>query len=650
MDKEQKLKYWQDKFSDAKGKYQAKLEKMEEYDQYLNGTKAMPKIGKGNATQVQQAFTVRNIVYELIEAQVDNSIPLPKVTATKEFRQRGARKLENKLRCEIDRLPFEYMNDTQERVCPTQGGSIFWVEWDNTKRTHNTVGELSVRLLHPKQFIPQPGIFEIEEMDYMFVLVTQTKAYIKQRFNVDIEKESETDANANTFDKVHSDDKVTQVICYYRNDDGGIGKFSWANDTVLEDFEDYQERKQKVCKRCGSDVSGDKCEACGSKKTEMVRREHEILQYDVKLGEKTMIPKGTKIKHYTPNIYPVIVRRNVSAFGSFLGKSDVEVIKDQQDNIKKLNSSILEKVLTGGSFVTLPKGVKVRLSDENFKILELDDPSKKALIDVITVQPNISQDMNMMSLEYEIARQELGITDSFQGRKDPTATSGKAKEFSAAQSAGRLESKRTMKAACYGALYEAMAKFLIAFCDEPRDIITEDDDGNPLFEEFSKYDFLELDEAGECYYNTDYLFSTDVSSTLANNREAMWQETRMNLTQGAFGDPQEASTLLFFWQIMESLHYPGAGKMKKQMQSRLNQEQQMMQMQNQIAQMQNQMAQMQEQMGGMDAVLGQVQGENEQLAQKAAALETDNVKLSEGIGQMFGMGANNNAPAVNNDA
>ena len=76
----------------------------------------------------------------------------------------------------------------------------------------------------------------------------------------------------------------------------------------------------------------------------------------------------------------------------------------------------------------------------------------------------------------------------------------------------------------------------------------------------------------------------------------------------------------------------------------------MMQMQNQIAQMQNQMAQMQEQMGGMDAVLGQVQGENEQLAQKAAALETDNVKLSEGIGQMFGLGANNNAPAVNNDA
>jgi hypothetical protein len=185
-----------------------------------------------------------------------------------------------------------------------------------------------------------------------------------------------------------------------------------------------------------------------------------------------------------------------------------------------------------------------------------------------------------------------------------------------------------------------MAKFLIAFCDEPRDIITEDDNGNPLFEEFSKYDFLEVDEAGEYYYNTDYLFSTDASSTLANNREAMWQETRMNLTQGAFGNPQEASTLLFFWQIMESLHYPGAGKMKKQMQNKVDQEQQMMQMQNQMAQMQNQMAQMQNQMGGMDAVLGQMQGENEQLAQKAAALEADNVKLSEGISNMFA-GANN---------
>ena len=596
---------------------------MEEYDQYLNGTKAMPKIGKGNATKVQDAFTVRNIVYELIEAQVDNSIPLPKVTATKEFRTEGARKIENKLRCELDRLPFEYMNDTQERVCPTQGGSLFWVEWDNFKRTHTTVGELSVKLLHPKQFIPQPSIFEIEEMDYMFVLVTQTKSYIKHRFNVDIDKESETEDNANTFDKVTSDDKVTQIICYFRNDKGGIGKFSWVNDTVLEDFEDYQERKQKICKLCGSDVSGDKCDACGSKKTEMVRRDYEVLQFDITLSNGKTIPRGTKIKHYTPNVYPIVVRRNVSAFGSFLGKSDVEVIKDQQDNIKKLNSTILEKVLTGGSFFTVPKGAKIRTNDENLKVLELNDPADKSLIDVFTIQPDISKDMSMMSLEYEIARQELGITDSFQGRKDPTATSGKAKEFSAAQSAGRLESKRTMKSACYGVLYEVMAKFLIAFCDEPRDIITEDNDGNPLFEEFSKYDFLELDEAGEYYFNTDYLFSTDVSATLANNREAMWQEMRMNLTQGAFGDPADPNTLLFFWQIMESLHYPGAGKMKKQMQNKIQTEQQMAQMQQQIDQMEQQL-----QISG--GAMAQMQNENAQLSQKAQALEADNVKLSEG--------------------
>ena len=143
--------------------------------------------------------------------------------------------------------------------------------------------------------------------------------------------------------------------------------------------------------------------------------------------------------------------------------------------------------------------MKVRLTDENFKAVEIDDLSQKGLLDVINVQADISMDMNMMGLEYEIARQELGITDAFLGRKDATATSAKAKEFSARQSAGRLESKRTMKSACYGVLYEVMAKFLIAFCDEPRDIITEDNDGNPLFEEFSKYDFLELDEAGEYY-------------------------------------------------------------------------------------------------------------------------------------------------------
>ena len=50
----------------------------------------------------------------------------------------------------------------------------------------------------------------------------------------------------------------------------------------------------------------------------------------------------------------------------------------------------------------------------------------KSVIDVCDMQANIAQDMAYLAQIYEEARQVIGITDSFQGRQDRTATSGKA--------------------------------------------------------------------------------------------------------------------------------------------------------------------------------------------------------------------------------
>ena len=59
--------------------------------------------------------------------------------------------------------------------------------------------------------------------------------------------------------------------------------------------------------------------------------------------------------------------------------------------------------------------------------------------------------------------------------------------------------------------------------------------------------------------------------------------------------------------------------------------------QQQMAQMQQQIDQMEQQLQISGGAMAQMQNENAQLSQKAQALEADNVKLSEGIGQMFGM-------------
>jgi hypothetical protein len=178
------------------------------------------------------------------------------------------------------------------------------------------------------------------------------------------------------------------------------------------------------------------------------------------------------------------------------------------------------------------------------------------------LQVDTTQDQVLANDHYQQARNILGITDSMQGRPDPTATSGVAKQIAVAQSAGRLESKRIMKNAMYADLYEVMFKFLLAYSDEPRAVRRTKADGETEYSVFNKYDFLQKDAAGEYFWNDDFLFSVDNSSAMAGNREAMWQEIRMNLQTGAFGDPKNPETLILFWTMMAGQHYPFAKDIK----------------------------------------------------------------------------------------
>ena len=577
------LAYWQEKYRIAADKFQAVKNAMDEREAIRLGTKELKNKNGGRA---KPASNVRKIAYELIESQVDSSIPMPKVTATRERDVLQAKSLENKLRNELDRLPFEAINDEQERICPTQGGVLFLVEWDSTKHSHTTTGELVVTSLHPKQLIPQPEVYEIERMDYLFVLMARTREYIRRRYGVEVESQQGADnhqIDINVAEIAGSGTKneqelVTQVMCYYRNDNGGIGLISWVEDTLLEDLEDYQARRGEVCKTCGAAKTGDICEVCGSEQFEETDRDYEILSKNTMIPSGEVLYAGMEIPYYKPDVYPIVLRKNVSTAGSFLGASDIDAIADQQAAVAKFGTKIEEKLFKGGSLVTLPKNVKIEKTDEELKVAYVT-AAEKAMIDVYNIQPNVINDQNALEANYEWARSTLGITDSFQGKRDATATSGKAKEFAASQSAGRLESKRVMKRAAFAELFEVMAKFLIAYTDEPRTVRMEDENGQTMYTTFSKYDFLERDDAGELYYNTDFLFSTDTAATLASNREAMWQETRMNFREGTFGNPQDPKTQRLFWQIMESLSYPSAGIIKKQIEEQISRAEQMQQMQ-----------------------------------------------------------------------
>ena len=292
--------------------------------------------------------------------------------------------------------------------------------------------------------------------------------------------------------------------------------------------------------------------------------------------------------------YSRSVRKNVSSWGKALGDSDIDKIMDQQNMIKKCDSRIQEKLDKGGSIFTRSEKTEVSKTDEQLREVIFQGADEANLFGVHNLQVDTSQDQAIAEANYEQARRILGITDSFQGRPDRTATSGTAKQIAVAQSAGRLESKRIMKNAMYADLYAVMFRFLLAYSDEPRSVRHNNIDGSTTYSEFNKYDYLAQDAAGEWYWLDDFLFSVDNTSSLAGNRESMWQEIRMNLQTGAFGDPADPETLIMFWEMMAGQHYPGAAEIRERLEKKRQEQLAQMQMQ-QMQQLPQETQQMQTQ-------------------------------------------------------
>lgn len=663
-----KLEYWQERLDQAQKAYADKASEMDHREELYAGLKTIKPLTENDLRRGgrrREARHVRNIIAENIESEINSSIPQPKVTARRKEDEHLAKIIEDMLRDELNRLPMETINDMQERTVPIQGGALYLVEWDSTLKTHNTTGEINITAIHPKEVIPQDGVYTgIEDMDYVILKTPQTKAYIERRYGVTLD-ESETesepeiksamDENADT-----AEEMVTQYTAYYRNDEGGIGLYSWVNDVELEDLEDHQARRLPRCSNCGAlkpaagvhlirhkqqdplapllmaeqiaagmpvenegsqyitpvervtediEVEENKCPYCGGEEFTEGPEEYEELYAPATRSDGSVIRGAgveidingyayeapNKIPFYKPSVYPLVLQKNISKFGCFLGDSDVDKIEDQQNTINRLSLKIIDKLVKAGTRITLPPNAQFGMSAEDQEIIRLDNIEDRNYIGVYNFDGDIGADMAYLAQVYEEARQILGITDSWQGRQDSTAQSGKAKQYAAAQSAGRLESKRVMKDAAYAQLFELMFKYRLAYADEPRPIVSRDDKGNTVYSEFNRYDFLMEDESGY-WWNDQFLFATDTAAPLANNREQMWENTTAHLQAGAFGDPTRTDTLILYWTKMELLHYPGAADTRAYLEERLEQEQLMAQQQMQM----QQQAQMQQMMMQID--------------------------------------------------
>ncbi len=517
----------------------------------------------------EQATAVRNITYELIESQISPDIPAPKVDSFifTEEKSRRALAIERLCRQTRMRLSLEDFNARDERLTYIYGGSVWLVEWDDAGGTR---GEGAVRLtsVSPEQFIPQPGMTEIEDMDYCFLYLRTTRSELCRRYGVTQEESALAAADYREgagAAPISGRDAVSLAVCFYRSEEGEVSRFIWSGDLTLSDEEHFFRRRRMRCARCGRSMQLCTCRENAKPVPEESMSEPSLPYTEGESGKRH--PKTAKmaslfgeIPYYVPEQFPLILRRNTVSERRVLGQSDCMVIRSQQQQINKIESRIHQKLMRAGITPMMPEDARITLNNSVFgQVLKLREGERADSYGVLDTTPGITQDITQAERLYRQAKRIIGITDTFQGESDVYAQSGVAKQMQIAQAAGRLESKRRMKQLAYARLDRMIFEFHLAFADNARPLAFRDAMGNAGQDVFNRYDFLCYDgRSGTFYYDTDYLFSCDKNESPELARDALWQKNLENLTAGTLGNPTSPVTLLRYWRNQEQARYPFA--------------------------------------------------------------------------------------------
>ena len=498
----------------------------------------------------ERAGVVRNITYELIESQINPDIPLPKVDTScySSQREQNARAIERLSSALRSRLPFEELNDRDERYTYIYGGSVFYVEWDSSQADNAGEGGVRVHLLSPLDFIPQPAIESVEDMEYCFLHFTTTRSELVSKYGAKEEELSlaECEFLANSDDPMG--DAVAVIVCFYKDELGQVGKFVFSGDLALLDIPNYYKRKTAVCKNCGQEV--DLCN-CADPDPQYVNLDFESVN----------MPDGqtVEIPYYLPRSFPIVIRRNTLGDMTLLGGSDCERIRPQQQAINKVESRILQKLLRSGVTPVMPEGTAITLNNTVFGQLIKTRPGESmSSYGTIDTTPDISQDIEEADRLYDQAKRVLGISDALQGTDATSAESGYARQLKISRASSRLETKKRMKHLAYCRIYELIFKHYLAFADEPRRFAYQDTFGRMHFTEFNRYDFIESDKQGNFYYDDSYLFTVDTNADDQYQSETLWEINLINLERGTLGNMNDPQTLMRYWQLQDKAHFPHA--------------------------------------------------------------------------------------------
>lgn len=566
----QLLQLWRTKYYLAKSEYEKSRANPAKVALWRNAYEGIFNSldDEGNPTE-KRLKPIRKLAYELVEGKINSNIPAPKMSPRHHADIFPVNITEKLIRHEVDKMLSEQVNDESEHNVCIDGTSWFKVDWNPFDNTHERSGNPVVSVCSVDTIYPQPGVKDYRLLEYIFEVTSMTVAQCIDLYGREIHSPSDTDL-------------IPVINCYFLNKDRYVGKFSWCEETsqvICNDLE-WGIRKRRECADCHAvQPMQDTCEICGSKKFKYVPVKEEILsepltyltnpyrtgttpdanQDNIVADTNKSIPAGTTIPHYLIRQLPFVPYIRVSAPKSIYGISEVELILEDQDLINKFLLKAEKKSSKSRAVVTKLKDTNIIDDDAEISYIEVESPQEGQAIQTKQIMSDISQELSNATILYDLAKSTVGITDTDQGKNDPSARSGKAKQLQMAASAQRNYAPDKLRNLAFSGVYELIFKYLLAYCDEPRTFVSLLPDGTEMEQTWSKYMFLAQDSNGNYYYRDDFAWSVDDATEITQDRASMWQlidNDYINGTLGSQVDPMRA--LEMFWQMKEQYGYPTA--------------------------------------------------------------------------------------------
>lgn len=523
----------------------------------------------GNETSAKQK-ALRKVAYELVESKIIPLMPGPKMSPRYHSDIFVVNATEALLNHEIDRMLSEEVHDENEHSCLIDGTTWLKVEWDPFDNTNERSGMPKVINCPVDTVYPQPGVSDYKKLEYIFETKSMTLATIMDLYNRKV-----TPTNGS--------DLIDVIEVFYLNKDRVVGHLVYTKDglTVLANDIEWGMRKLRTCSKCQSKIpTATECPICGGTHFEYISATEEVLEDDLTYVENKFrsgnsnnpeedqqqaninktIPKGTKIPFYLVRQLPYVPKRTTKVPRDIYGISEVQLALEANDSINKLLNKAEAKSAKSRAYVTKLKDTNVDDEDEEITFIEIESAQEGQAIQVKQIMADIIGELTMVDTLYGNAKSQQGVTDTDQGKKDPTANSGKAKEMQLAASEQRQSSSKTQRNMAYAGVYELIFKYLLAYSDEERSFVATLPDGTMREEVWSKYMFLAKNEkTDQLYYRDDFAWSIDTVAYISKDREMMWQlidRDFLNGTTGSAIDPQRA--LLLYWHMKDQQGYPTA--------------------------------------------------------------------------------------------